>query len=204
MKLFRTKIIELFGLPKTGKTTSVLALKKQLMAQGKKVEIVKERASLCPIKDKLHPFFNYWTTVSFMKEYIEADDKSVDIVIADRGVLDSYIWINLLSKRLGKDEYIASFENFVTQNVILENYLLSLCFSASTKTILQREKDRQIIKSSGRVMNEEILNCYSETYAGLKNALTKISSITEIDSNVTGIEEVLTQVAIAVNSKLQK
>lgn len=195
MEFFNTKIIELFGLPKTGKTTTVNALKKYLQSKGNKVEIVKERASLCPIKDKLHPSFNYWTALSFMKEYVEANENKVDILIADRGIFDAYVWINLLSKRINDKNYLHQFEKLISQDIILKNYETTFYYKASFETILNREQSRQIHKSQGRIMNNEILNLYTLSYSEVKEKLSSIAKIIEIDSTINDIPTVLAEIS---------
>lgn len=195
MAFFKTQIIELFGLPKTGKTTTVNALKKYMLSQNKSVEIVRERASICPIKDKLHPSFNYWTAISFMKEYVEANEKKIDYLIADRGIFDAYIWVDLLSKRLNNLDFGIDFEKLVSQNLILENYLMTFYFKAEFNVIMNREKERQIQKSQGRIMNSEILDLYSKSYTSIKPKLLGISKIIEIDSTINDIPKVLEEIA---------
>jgi thymidylate kinase len=191
MDYFKTKVIEIFGLPKTGKTTAVNALKKHLKNKGYQVEVVKERASFSPIKDKLHPSFNYWTAISFMKEYIEANDKNIDFLIADRGIFDSYVWINFLSQKIKEPQYLELFMRIANQDVILNNYLLTFYFKSTIDKSLNREKERQIKYKEGRIMNQKILNEYLESYIEIKNKLTSISSITEIDTTTLSIPIVL-------------
>src|SRR5437016_2052376 len=93
MSLFRTKVIELFGLPRTGKTSSVDFLLHSLRQAGLRVQVIRERASLSPIRNKMSPLFNYWTALSQLREYVEACDQDLDVVLADRGVLDSAVWL---------------------------------------------------------------------------------------------------------------
>ena len=165
---FVTKIIEFYGLPKTGKTTSANALQKYIVRDlGKKAIIAVERAGICPIKDKLHPSFNYWTAVSFVKEYLQANDAGYDYIIADRGILDAYIWVHYLSKRISNMEYRLSFKEMAFQKFLLDNYLLSFYFTASGSTILEREYSRLVNRGNGkssRIMNSEVLSGYSKSF----------------------------------------
>jgi thymidylate kinase len=204
MEYFNTKIIELFGLPKTGKTTTANALLKFLKGKGYKVAIVKERASLSPIKDKLHPSFNFWTSVSFMKEYLEANDSKVDYLIADRGIFDSYVWINLLSKKIHDDKFISSFEKLANQEIIFDNYLLSFYFHATIDKCLEREGERQIKFSPGRIMNNLTLQEYENSYSEVKSKLEKIAPIIETNSTIDSIPKVLEFVSKHILEKINQ
>ena len=192
MEHFKTKIIEFFGLPKTGKTTTVDALVKFLQNGGFNVTKVHERASVCPIKDKLHPSFNYWTTVSFMKEYLEANERGYDYLIADRGILDAYVWVHLLSKKLHDTNFITRFENLINQSFVLENYLLAFNYRAEYQAIMNRESERTIKKHQyGRIMNGDILYLYNSTYEEIKTTLKAISNIVELDTTNKDIPQML-------------
>lgn len=197
-KFFKTKIIEVFGLPRTGKTTSVNALKKQLINDNLKAEIIKERASVSPIKDKLHPLFNYWTALSFMKAYIEAIDNDVDFLIADRGLLDSLVWVDYLAKGNGKKSLLHPFEKLIDQNFIFSNYAVSFFLDAKTDDILDREynsnEDNHKKRGEGKIINEVVLDGYRKSYYNnrneIKRELIKGSEIIEINSSELTLEEV--------------
>jgi deoxyadenosine/deoxycytidine kinase len=208
MTFFKTKIIELFGLPKTGKTTIANSLKVQLQSQGKNVEIVKERASICPIKDKLHPSFNFWTAISFMKEYIEANEKGVEYLIADRGIFDAYVWVNLLSNRINEKSFINEFETLINQKIFLDNYLISFYFKASFETILTREKPYENNNSKGRIMNTGIFELYDLNFNNIFDKLVGHSPIIEIDSTFKSETLILSKIFAHIDEldskKLQK
>ena len=205
MEHFKTKIIEFFGLPKTGKTTTVDALVKSLNKDGFNVSKVHERASVCPIKDKLHPSFNYWTTVSFMKEYLEANEKGYDYLIADRGILDAYIWVYLLSKKIQNTNFITRFENLINQSFVLEKYLLAFSYKAKYNVIMSREKERTMKKfRNGRIMNEEILDLYNSTYEEINPKLKIISNIVELDTTNKDIPQMLFAVSEYIDNLMLK
>jgi thymidylate kinase len=204
MNYFKTKIIELFGLPKTGKTTTANALCKYLRTKGYKVEIVKERASLSPLKNKLHPSFNYWTTISFIKEFIEANDKSVDYLIADRGIFDSYVWINLLSKKENEPKFFAEFEKLAKQDIVLSNYFLTFYFYTTVEKSLEREIERHINYSAGRIMNKVTLNEYLDSYKEVQNTLQKITTIVEIETTSLTIPGVLDFISKRIEDSINR
>src|SRR5437868_1836171 len=96
-------VIEFAGLPKAGKTTTLSALQAFLRRCGFRVEIVVERASVCPIRDKKHANFNVWTAATTLAKILEktqnppcADDPH--ILILDRGIFDSLCWLALMER----------------------------------------------------------------------------------------------------------
>ena len=186
---FKTKIIEFYGLPKTGKTTSANALQKYIVRDlGKKSILVIERAGVCPIKDKLHPSFNYWTVISFAKEYLQANDAGYDYIIADRGILDAYVWVHYLARRISDLQYESSFKELAFQKFLIDNCLLSFYFTASESTILEREYSRIVNKGSGktsRIMNHEVLSEYSKSYSEISETLKELCFTKVIDTTNT-------------------
>jgi hypothetical protein len=64
-------VFEFAGVPKAGKTTSLSALHAFLKRCGFLVEVVIERASVCPIRDKKHANFNVWTACTTLAQILE-------------------------------------------------------------------------------------------------------------------------------------
>jgi len=193
VKKLKTKIIELFGLPRTGKTTGLRAIKEFLVEKGYKVRIIRERASVCPIDDKLHPFFNYWTAISLIKEYIEANDDDIDFVLADRGIFDAYVWVNLLTKK--DEEHIKQeFLNLVNQNFIICNYYETFYFYSDLNTIMKREHERQVKKHTGRIMNPDTLAGYSKSFMEIEPELNKWCSIKKMDTSNLTIQQTISKI----------
>lgn len=187
----KTKIIEFFGLPKTGKTTSVNTLKKYLSSKGINTEIVIERASRCPVQNKLHPLFNYWTTFSLLKEFVDAVDRGVNILIADRGLIDSFIWINCLTEKNGYKAYLQDYKPIYNDNFLRKNIIKGYYFFSSIDTILDREFERQVIRNYGRIMNPSILRRYESTYSKLKDVIRNDFNITEVNTDIIAINDVV-------------
>ena len=168
-----------------------------------KVVVIRERASVCPIKDKLHPFFNYWTAISLMKEYIEANDEGVDFILADRGIFDSYVWVNLLKKK--DDNKIASeFLKLVNQKFIISNYYKTFYFYSDMSIIMKREYDRQVNKHSGRIMNSSTLNGYSNSFGEVENILLSWCSIKKIDTSNLTIPQTILKICKELDKTLTK
>src|SRR5271157_5238059 len=64
-------VIEFAGSPKAGKTTTLATVQTFLKRCGFKVEVVIERASVCPIRDKKHANFNIWTACTTLAQILE-------------------------------------------------------------------------------------------------------------------------------------
>ena len=91
----RPLLIEFCGSPKSGKSTTINSLNIFLKRNGFKTILLTERASICPIENKIHPFFNIWTLSSAVAEIIKNIDlgkDKIDIIISDRGLFDSLCW----------------------------------------------------------------------------------------------------------------
>ena len=94
-------VIEFAGTPKAGKTTTLGQINTFLKRCGFKVEIVVERAGVCPIKDKKHVNFNIWTACTTLSQLLEKTQtppgpEDPHILILDRGIFDSICWLRLM------------------------------------------------------------------------------------------------------------
>ena len=193
-----TKIIELFGLPKTGKTIAANSLKNIFKENNYKAKIVVDRASVCPIKNKLHPNFNLWTTISLYKEVLEAIEEKIDFLIADRGILDAAIWINFLNKNNRYTYEKNEFELLNKLNIIKNNLSFGIFFYADINVVLMREFDRKLSRKTGIIMNKNILNGYYSMYEKIKPELNEYTDIYEIDTTKIGIHNVLEKIASVI------
>jgi predicted ATPase len=96
-------VIEFAGVPKAGKTTTLGQLQSFLKRCGFRVEVVIERASVCPIRDKKHSNFNVWTACTTLAQILEKtqDPPRIDdphILILDRGLFDSICWLTFMER----------------------------------------------------------------------------------------------------------
>lgn len=96
-------VFEFAGVPKAGKTTTLAALQGFLKRCGFLVEVVVERASVCPIRDKKHFNFNVWTACTTLAQVLEKTQNpprpdDPHILILDRGLFDSIVWLTLMER----------------------------------------------------------------------------------------------------------
>ena len=96
-------VFEFAGVPKAGKTTTLNALQAFLNRCGFRVQVVVERASVCPIRDKQDPNFNVWTACTTLAQILEKTqipphEDDPHILILDRGLFDSICWLKFMER----------------------------------------------------------------------------------------------------------
>jgi predicted NUDIX family phosphoesterase len=101
-----TLVVEFAGVPKAGKTSTLNHVYSFLRRCGFKCEVVVERASVCPIRDKKHFNFNIWTASTTLSQLLDKTqnplrDDDPDILFIDRGIFDAVCWLALL-ENLGR------------------------------------------------------------------------------------------------------
>jgi len=157
-------VIEFAGIPKAGKTSTLGQLYSFLKRCGFRVEVVVERASMCPIRDKKHTNFNIWTACTTLSQILEktqtpprADDP--DILILDRGLFDSICWLTMMARlsRLRRDD-LKIIENFLRIDDWKKRITVVLLMTASPLDSLERERGYIPVEGTyGSIMNEEVL-----------------------------------------------
>src|SRR5690349_25039068 len=104
-------VVEFAGLPKAGKTSTLSQVYSFLRRCGFRCEVVVERASVCPIRDKKHSNFNIWTASTTLAQILEKtqtpprpDDP--EILILDRGLFDAIAWLAMMERlaRIRREE----------------------------------------------------------------------------------------------------
>src|SRR5258708_12358050 len=95
----RAFVIEFAGTPKSGKSTSVEAIRHFFARNGFRVHVLAERAAVCPIPMKGHLFFNTWCASSMLAELLANVEAEADIIIVDRGIFDALVWLTWQLRR---------------------------------------------------------------------------------------------------------
>ena len=203
----RPLIIEFTGLPKSGKTTVVNSLSMFLRRNGISTIVIKERASICPIKNKHHPDFNVWTgctTLTNILNYKQSKDYSV--IIVDRGIFDSLIWMNLLSRK-GKlsNSDLETIERFFLLERWRKSIDLVIYMYTNVEKALEREFKDLLTSKPGSIMNKEFLNDFLSTAHDVVNKFDEnFSRIIKIDttktSTIDGVEKVISEVLTALKT----
>jgi len=157
-------VLEFAGVPKAGKTTTLNALQAFLRRCGFRVEVVVERASVCPIRDKKHANFNVWTACTTLAQILEktqnpprADDPH--ILILDRGLFDSICWLTLMERleRI-RPEDRRTIEKFLKTDDWRKRISAVFVMTVSPLDAMSREKGLlPVEQTKGSIMNAEVL-----------------------------------------------
>ena len=155
-------VVEVFGTPNSGKSTAIRELEKTLKDKKIKYKIIYEVASQCGIKNKLSLEFNLWTLNETLKQLIETVSGDYDIVICERGLIDTICWCELYLQNnlMTSDEY-----RKIVDYILLERFVgqikCEFIFKCSDKTSLQREKNNGANGIMGTIKNENVLSKYN-------------------------------------------
>jgi len=188
MNILSTKIIEFIGLPRTGKTTTATRLCSYLKSQGYSCYLAQNHKNN-PIKDKLHPEYNFWAANQFMHDYLVANKQGYDFVIADRGLLDSSIWTKLFSDKLGKPAFFDLYLTKFAEGMDHKNYVKTFYFKAKIPVILERDRQTKSEKGLNRIMNAQILTEYKAIYKDLKKQSVFPNNLIEIDTSKISLND---------------
>jgi predicted NUDIX family phosphoesterase/predicted ATPase len=157
-------VVEFAGTPKAGKTTTLGTLNAFLKRCGFKVEVVIERASVCPIRDKKHGNFNIWTACTTLAQVLEKTQNppridDPDVLILDRGLFDSIAWLRMMWKMARiKEKELEAAENFLLQPEWQKRVSGVIVMTASPADAMEREEgDLPVDGVTGSIMNPEML-----------------------------------------------
>ncbi len=183
-------VIEFAGLPKAGKSSTLSSVQMFLKRCGFKTEVVVERASICPIKDKKHAHFNVWTACTTLAQILEktqepprADD--AQILFLDRGLFDAICWFRVMERlcRVRKEdrERIEKFLKIADWGEKITGVVL---MTANPSDALKREKGLlEIVGAPGSIMNPEVLNQLRSIYDRTAEELREEFNVIRIDTS---------------------
>ena len=160
----RPFVIEFAGTPKSGKSTSVEAIRHFLNRHDFRVHLLAERAAVCPIPMKGHLFFNTWCASSMLAELLANIETDTDIIVVDRGLFDSLVWLTLQEKRgeLNAEE-TKTFERFVLLDRWRTLTDLVVVMNVSADQALYRENAQRISSKPGSIMSADVLSNLSQS-----------------------------------------
>lgn len=157
-------VIEFAGVPKAGKTTTLSHVQTFLKRCGFRTDVVVERASICPIRDKKHANFNIWTACTTLAQILEktqnpprSDDPQ--ILFLDRGLFDSICWMTMMERisRIRPDES-KLIQKFLTIDDWKRRISAVFVMLASPQDAMKREQGVLPVEGTGgSIMNSEIL-----------------------------------------------
>lgn len=160
----RAFVMEFAGTPKSGKSTSVEAIRHFFSRHNFRVHVLAERAALCPIPMKGHLFFNTWCSASMLAELLANVETETDIIIVDRGIFDALVWLTLQERRgeLTATE-ARTFEAFLLMDRWQGLIDLAVVMSVSAEEALARESSQRLTRKTGSIMNPEVLQAITDS-----------------------------------------
>jgi predicted NUDIX family phosphoesterase len=200
----RPILIEFCGTPKSGKTTTITSLNIFLKRNGFQTEIITEMASVCPVENKTHPFFNSWTLFSSLAATIKALSlrrEEVDIIIVDRAIFDALCWFEWLNTNVSKanpyldDKAFKSYKALLLHNELWTSLFdLTLVFKASPEVALKREYANLLTSKHGSIMNTKVIKSFNKAidesvkkYKRYFNKVEEFDTTNDDDPNNVGL-----------------
>lgn len=160
----RPIVIEFSGSPKAGKTSCINSLELFLKRNGFSVQIVQEKASVCPVSNKQSPMFNLWTACMSLADLIgtlENKKNQIDVLIIDRGIFDALCWFEwLVSTSKMEEEQRERTEQFLLADELVSCIDIVFAFSVQPKISIKREYAALLTNKFGTIMNEKVLGEY--------------------------------------------
>ena len=184
----RPIVIEFSGSPKAGKTSCINSLELFLKRNGFTVQVIQERASVCPVSDKQSPMFNLWTSCMSLAGLIgtlENKSNLTDVLILDRGVFDALCWFEwLVSTSKMEESQREAIENFLLLEELVKSIDIVFAFSVEPTISIEREYANLLTDKIGTIMNKKVLNEYLDA---MKRTIQKKQSyfhkVFEIDTS---------------------
>ena len=197
-------VIEFAGTPKAGKTTTLSSVHAFLKRSGFKVEVVVERASVCPIRDKKHSNFNIWTACTTLAQILEktqvpprVDDP--EILILDRGLFDSIAWLEMMERlaRIRREER-ESAERFLLLPDWRKRISGVVVMTASPADAMQREQgDLPVEGATGSIMNKAVLEQFKANADAACKRLANLFRIFQVNTSQPGSDKKKTAERVA-------
>jgi predicted NUDIX family phosphoesterase len=189
-------VVEFAGVPKAGKTSTLNQVQTFLKRCGFRTEIVVERASVCPIRDKKHFNFNVWTACTTLAQILEKTQEPphVDdphILFLDRGLFDAICWLTMM-ERLARirpeDRKIV--EQFLRIDDWKKRISGVILMIASPEDSIYREHGLLPVEGArASIMNKEVLEQIKNTNLECQKKLEKDFYIFKVDTSDKKIKD---------------
>lgn len=200
----RPIVIEFSGSPKAGKTSCINSLELFLKRNGFSVQIIQERASVCPVSDKQSPMFNLWTACMSLAGLIgtlENKKNQVDVLILDRGIFDALCWFEwLVSNSKMEEAQRKSTEQFLLINELVACIDIVFAFTVEPTISIEREYATLLTDKLGTIMNIKVLGEYltaiEQTYANKSIYFHKVFKIDTSNKNQDEVGKEVTEATL--------
>lgn len=183
-------VIEFAGSPKAGKTSTINQVQSFLKRCGFRVQVVIERASVCPIRDKKHANFNVWTSSTTLAQILEHTQvpprpHDPEILILDRGIFDSICWLSIMEKlsRI-RDSDRQKIEEFLLIDDWRQRVRGVIVMTSNSSDAMKREEGcLPVISSGGSIMNTSVLDAMMEAIQEVSDRLSSKFSIFKVNTS---------------------
>lgn len=167
-------VVEVLGTPNSGKTTAIQTFEKIAKHYNIKCKIIYEAAARCRIKNKLSPEFNLWTLNETVKQLLEAYTGNYDIIVCERGLLDTICWCNLYyQENLMSIEEYHKIVDYILLKRLINKVNCVYIMKCSVETSLCRENLSGILEVKGTIVNEMVLTKYNASLERVENEFRK-------------------------------
>ena len=183
-------VIEFAGSPKAGKTSTLGQVHTFLKRCGFRVEVVVERASVCPIRDKKHSNFNVWTACTTLSQILEKTQtpsrpEDPHVLILDRGLFDAISWLTVMERlaRIRRADREAV-ERFLLLDDWRRRVSGVIVMTVEPRDSMTREMGLlPVTGSKGSIMNEDVLAQMLETTRETVERLKSQFRVFEVDTS---------------------
>ena len=194
--------VELAGLPAAGKTTAAHLLNTQLLREGSHCAVVPEAAGRSPLQQiKRHWKFNAWNLCETVESILEhSTARDTDVVILDRGLVDTLCWIEWFRSKNEIDSTTArALESFAQVPGWFREERLVIVLRVTFETALKRRG------AQGQIVNPVTFNELQESYNSVLGRLQEegvpTRDIRTIDTDDLSPTQVLDRVVRFVSER---
>lgn len=169
----RPFMVEFTGSPSSGKTTTIDALDQLLKGQGMRVLRPQEGAEVIRHIPRTTPLYNLRTGLYALQQLIDlSSGHQYDIVIFDRGVFDTHIWMQYWRGKGQLNEEEESFyQQFFLSRFWVEHLDRAYFVVCDADVAMQREHRISLTGHEGNFTNPETITKLAGYYAKAYGAL---------------------------------
>jgi len=183
------KVVEITGLPKSGRTTLVNRLAVRLRSRGLSVKKILDVSGRSPVDHDNVWFDQAWIAHQVIDKLMDTRNKKYDVVLVHCGLAERIITIQTFYKlKLLVIKQAKLLTSYLSSFLDLEDLVLYL--DINPKTSLRRNSGRK-----GRLVNEKFLTlmrrCYKRQFPKYVNKYFQINAEEEINAVVGEAERIV-------------
>jgi thymidylate kinase len=193
----RPYFVEVLGTPEAGKTTTIKEVTASLSNKGIAVKYIQESAEIVPVefvKGSIEA--HLWMRLHTLQQILLASISNAEIVIVDRGILDTLFWDSLFFQtgKLSKSQLDSA-----------NNFFESFSFMPNLAIILTASPEEAIIRrgGEGRIVTKKFIENFNtalKTFCKEEISIPKV----EIDTTMMSVKSVFESVENAINLHFHK